>query len=100
MISKRITVRGIGDTIPQKATVTLTYQTFIGFTVAVTPGSINVDVGPGFGQARARFIADISCKEGTEGATGAIWWFATISAPENSNPDNDTLEGRTDVSCR
>lgn len=98
--SRNITVKGGGDTITQEASVRLKATPGGGVKVAVTPGSVMATVGPQGGAPTLRFNAEIACKRGTEGSSWAIRWFATISAPGNRDTSNDTLEGRTHVTCQ
>lgn len=98
--SRNITVKVGGDTMTQEASVRLKATPGGGVKVAVTPGSMMATLGTERGATTLRFSAEISCKNGTRDTSWAIRWFATISAPGNSDTTNDTLEGRTDVTCR
>jgi hypothetical protein len=52
---------------------------------------------PGDGRTRFKFDVSITCQAP---GTGAIAWSATTAAPENRDMTNDTLTGRTSVTCR
>jgi len=95
--SKRITVRGDGDTIMQDAKVSLSVASPDEVSVNIYPQAITKAVSPHDDQAtRYRFDADITCH-----ATGnyELTWRATVTAAENNNTGNDTLMGSALVSC-
>ena len=95
--SKKIKVRGKGDTVVQDATVTLSVMSPVGVSVTVHPMSLTRELGADDKAGKYRFDADISCVAPGE---YTLKWTATISAAQNGNPGNDTLTDTTSVRCR
>jgi hypothetical protein len=92
-----IIVKGDGDTIAQNTAVTLSVMSAPGVTVNVNPTEISKVVSPHDDRPTGYpSIAEITCD-----APGSytLRWTATISAAQNSDPDNDTLTKTTRVSC-
>ena len=98
MVDRKVTVRGDGAELAQDATVTLSAVTTPGLgVVIVEPVSLTQPVVPGNPETQFRFGASVSC---TASGEGVVEWTATISAPGNDNPGNDTLTGTSAVICR
>jgi PKD repeat protein len=92
-----IIVKGDGNTIAQNTAVTLSVMSAPGVTVNVNPTEISKVVSPHDDRPTGYpSIAEITCD-----APGSytLRWTATISAAQNSDPDNDTLTKTTRVSC-
>ena len=65
--------------------------------VLVEPASLTQQVVPGNPETQFRFEAFVSC---TASGEGVVEWTATISAPGNDDPGNDTLTETSTVICR
>ena len=96
--SRKIKVKGDGDTIVQDATVSLSVMSPAGVTVDVHPMSMTKLVSPDDDDpTKYRFDANITCDAP---GTYVLEWTATISAAQNSDPSNDTLTDTTSVRCK
>jgi PKD repeat protein len=96
--NRTVDATGDGTQFPQDATVTLSAEASPGIGVVIEPPSLTEQVVPGKPETKFRwFSVSISCNAK---GTGTVDWTATISAPANSDPDNDKLEGSTTVTCR
>ena len=95
-----VLAKAIGASEEVLATVTLTAKAGAGIMVTIDPASISKEIEVSEeGEIEAErfgFKATIVCIE--KGAWG-VNWTATISAAENSNPENDTLTGTSKVIC-
>jgi hypothetical protein len=88
---------GDGDLIAQEATVTLTAETGPGVEIEIRPEAVTRSVEPGMPLSRFVFAAEIECAAAGE---AEVLWTATIDAPANADPSNDTLTRATRVVCR
>lgn len=95
--SKKIKVKGDGDTIMQDATVNLTVNSPNEVSVNVYPHTITKAVSPYDDEATEyKFRAKFTCHVSGE---YEVAWSAIITATENNDTSNDTLTGSTRVSC-
>jgi hypothetical protein len=95
-----IKVKGDGDTIAQDATVTLAVMSESGVTVTLHRMSMTKEVSPDDDRHTLYpFLAEITC-DAPGGYTRELEWTATISAAQNSIPNNDTLTKTNQVLCR
>jgi PKD repeat protein len=90
-------VRVYGDSnVEQSTTVTLTFDAPVGASVQLTTDTITLDAVPGRPLTQYFFDVTLGCE--TEGVH-EITWTATIDALENSNPNNDTRQDVTTLTC-
>ena len=88
---------GDGDLSAQQATVTLAAKSGPGLEIEIRPQAVTHTVEPGLPLSRFVFEAEIECEAAGE---AEVLWTATIDAPANADPSNDTLTRATRVVCR
>jgi hypothetical protein len=100
-VDLEIIAKGDGST-EQMAEVCITQEQIPGPGVNVTfPNGSNCDmqlVVPGDGSTTFVVAADMKCSQ-LDGNTYDVVWTATISADQNSDPSNDSLDATTRVTC-
>ena len=97
VVSRKATARGDGTMLTQDATVTLTAAASSNVGVVVAPASVTEQVVPGNPRTKFGFTLSVSCNAA---GAGSVDWTATIDAPGNDDPSNDTLSGTSSVTCR
>jgi PKD repeat protein len=91
-------VRVYGDaTITQDTTVTLTFDAPAGVTVQSLQESITAEAEPW--RPATQYFFDVTLGCDAEGVY-EITWTATIDAAANDNPNNDTMEDVTTLTCK
>ena len=90
-------VRVFGDSnVVQETTVTLVFDAPEGVNVQSSPESITAVAEPGRPATQYFFNVRLDC---VTAGTYEILWTATISAAANDNPDNDTMQAVTTLTC-
>jgi hypothetical protein len=93
---QRVRVYGDGNGITQDATVTLSGLTDEALQVLIDPPSVTAEVVPGYPATRFDFGINLECKEA---GSFVVQWIAVITADQNADKTNDTLEATSEVRC-